>query len=212
MCFISHVFGCLWLFHSCPQFSIGNNIEAFHGFLWYSANMMSCYATGSLSIVSLLTLMSLTGKIQAVPLQERQTSAPSYVTTYGMVFVSPCRRAYSNWNSVAPLLYLDTAELYFPSDIGQQLVHTTPEVNSVVVAGAPSPLTLNNLASLNALGGTNVYLTSDEGIEALPSWFTGVKPDSTGKVSGAVTCAVVTVVKDSVAPGTVDAFYFYFYA
>jgi hypothetical protein len=107
---------------------------------------------------------------------------------------------------------LDSAELYFPSDLGQQLVHTKPEVNNVVVAGAPSPLTLNNLADLNALGGTNVYLTSNEGIEALPAWFTGVKPGSTGIVSGAVTCAVVTVEKDDIAPGTVDVFYLYFYA
>jgi hypothetical protein len=65
---------------------------------------------------------------------------------------------------------------------------------------------------LNAFAsdGTGVYLTSNEGIEALPLWFRGVPPDATtGSTGPAVSCAIVTVAK---ANDTLDAFYFYFYA
>lgn len=42
-----------------------------------------------------------------------------------------------------------------------QLDNTHPTINFTNITGAPSPLTLNNLAQLNNKGGTNVYLTSD---------------------------------------------------
>lgn len=96
-----------------------------------------------------------------------------------------------------------------PSDIGAQLVHTRPEVNVTAVQGAPSPLTLDNLDSLNALGGKNVYLTSLDDVSQNPAWSNGVKPDSTGKTNGAISNAVI--VNDHGA-GNVDAFYMYFYA
>jgi len=84
-------------------------------------------------------------------------------------------------------------------------------VNWTEVVGAPSPLTLDNLDSLNALGDTSVFLTSKEGINAnpQPDWFKGVTPNAAGKTEGAVSCAIV--VYDH-GDGTVDAFYFYFYA
>ena len=96
-----------------------------------------------------------------------------------------------------------------PSDIGAQLVHTRPQVNFSDVQGAPSPLTLDNLDSLNALGGKNVYLTSLDDVTTNPSWLNGVKPDGTGKTNGVSSTAVV--VNDHGA-GNVDAFYMYFYA
>ncbi|KAL8719964.1 MAG: hypothetical protein Q9225_003112 [Loekoesia sp. 1 TL-2023] len=111
--------------------------------------------------------------------------------------------------SYAPKVWLQSQDPYAPSDFGAQLVHTKPEVNFNVVTGASNPLTLDNLDSLNALGGQNVYLTSIDDITKNPSWLNGVKPDGSGKTNGATSCAVV--VNDH-GSGNVDAFYFYFYA
>jgi hypothetical protein len=98
-----------------------------------------------------------------------------------------------------------------PSDIASQLTHTIPEVSGVVDSNAPSPLTLENLNSLNSAGngGVDVYLTSKEGIQALPAWLDGVRPDTSHKTEGATSCTIITVDKGS---GGLDAFYFYFYA
>ena len=96
-----------------------------------------------------------------------------------------------------------------PSDIGAQLKHTTPENNFVKVPNVPSPLTLSNLNQLNALNGSNIYLTSNDDVTTNPTWLNGVKPDGTGKTDGAVSCAVIVNDRGS---GRVDAFYMYFYA
>lgn len=108
------------------------------------------------------------------------------------------------------MLHLYSLEAYQPSDIGAQLEHTIPEVNYQPVSA--QSYTLDDLDQLDSLGNTSIYLTSKEGIQALPAWFNGVKPDSVGVVSGAKTCAVVVVDKPNVDGGVVDAFYFYFYA
>ena len=111
----------------------------------------------------------------------------------------------------APILYLDTQETHFPSDLATHLTHVTAESNFTAVSGAPSPLTLDNLNTLNNLGGTNVYLTAKEGVNAnpQPAWFNGVVPDSTGKTQGATSCAIIVADKGN---GEVDVFYFYFYS
>ncbi|KAI4181088.1 MAG: hypothetical protein L6R41_006826 [Letrouitia leprolyta] len=111
--------------------------------------------------------------------------------------------------SYAPKVWLQSQDPYFPSDIGAQLAHTTPEINFNVVNGAPSPLTLNNLASLNAIGGQSIYLTSVDDITTSPLWLNGVMPDGNGKTNGATSC---TVVVNDHGNGNVDAFYFYFFA
>jgi hypothetical protein len=112
-------------------------------------------------------------------------------------------------SSPAPLVWLDTSERYFPSSIAAQLVHTTPEINFTPVAGAPSPLTLSNLDSLNSLGGSSIYLTSVDDITKNPAWLTGVKPVG-GSSTGAISCAIVV----NAHPGSsiTDVYYFYFYA
>ncbi|OOF90832.1 hypothetical protein ASPCADRAFT_58511 [Aspergillus carbonarius ITEM 5010] len=111
----------------------------------------------------------------------------------------------------APLVWLHSQETYMPSDIGQQLVHTSPMVNWTIIKAAPSPLTLNNLAELNTLGNTSVYLTSKEGIDAdpQPSWLHGVTPNAHGNTEGAISSTII--IRDH-GDGTLDAFYFYFYA
>ncbi|KAI4237408.1 MAG: hypothetical protein L6R40_005900 [Gallowayella cf. fulva] len=111
--------------------------------------------------------------------------------------------------SYAPKVWLQSQDPYYPSDIAAQLSHTKPEVNFNVVNGAPDPLTLDNLASLNALGGTNVYLTSVDDVTKNPSWLRGVKPDGNGKTNGATSSAIIVNDQGS---GNVDAYYMYFYA
>ena len=111
----------------------------------------------------------------------------------------------------APVVYLAQGEQHYPSDIAQQLVHTTPYVNYTAIANPPSPLTLNNLDQLNNYGnnGANVYLQSIEGATSNAGWFQGVAPDGRGLTESAISSAIITVDHGS---GLLDAFYFYFYA
>ncbi|KAB8236892.1 uncharacterized protein BDW43DRAFT_297914 [Aspergillus alliaceus] len=111
----------------------------------------------------------------------------------------------------APLVWLHSQDVYLPSDIGEQLLHTAPTVDWKPIEGASSPVTLNNLDQLNNHGNTSVYLTSKEGIDAdpQPAWFGGVKPNAEGRTQNAVSSTII--VRDH-GDGTLDAFYFYFYA
>lgn len=129
----------------------------------------------------------------ASPLNRRQAPAgvPSYVVDY------------------APVVYLYTGENYFPSDLSAQLANTRPELNYTPITNGPSPLTLDNLNDLNALGGKDVYLTSIDDVSTNPSWLYGVVPDASGKTDGAVSTGIIVV---DHGEGTVDAFYMYFYA
>lgn len=109
----------------------------------------------------------------------------------------------------APLVWLDTDEQFFPSDISAHLANTHPTVDGAEVTGAPSPLTLDNLDQLNNLGGTNVYLTANDDWTTGPTWTRGVRPDGNGRTTGAVSCAIVVRNKSD---STLNAFYFYFYS
>jgi hypothetical protein len=108
----------------------------------------------------------------------------------------------------APIVWLNSKEEYLPSDPAAQLAHTHPLVNGNPVVGHASPLTLENLDTLNKEGGKNVYLSANDYTEN-PPWLKGVRPDANGKTNGAVSCCII--VNDKGA-GIVDAFYFYFYA
>lgn len=109
----------------------------------------------------------------------------------------------------APLVWLHSQETYFPSDIGAQLKHTSPEINFSKFPNPPNPLTLSNLDRLNTPDGANTYLTSNDDVTTNPAWLNGVKPDSTGKSGNAVSCAIITNDRGN---GELDAFYMYFYA
>ena len=113
----------------------------------------------------------------------------------------------------APLLYLYSKDPYRPSDIGTQLVHTSPwhNLTPLPAASLPSPLTLDNLDQLNALGngGSDIFLTSNDDVSKNPVWLCGVNPDSEGRVHNAKTCVIIVAEKDD---GIVDVFYVYFYA
>jgi hypothetical protein len=113
--------------------------------------------------------------------------------------------------STAPIIYLDTAEAYFPSDIGAQISNTHPAINNTAIPSPPS-LTVTNLSLLNTYGanGTNVYLTSNVDVTLSPSWLTGIVPSSsTGKTHNAISAAIIVNEKSE---NVTDAFYMYFYA
>jgi hypothetical protein len=109
----------------------------------------------------------------------------------------------------APIVWLNSKEEYLPSDLAAQLTHTHPEANGGPIVDHASPLTLENVDTLNKDGGKNVYLTANDDYTKNPPWLKGVLPDANGKTNGAVSCCII--VNDKGA-GIVDAFYFYFYA
>lgn len=139
------------------------------------------------------TVLAFAACVLAAPMERRQapSGVPGYVVKY------------------APIVRLYSSETYLPSDIGAQLTNTNPTLNFTAISNAASPLTLDNLNSLNGLGGDNVYLTSKDNVDENPEWILGVKPDGSGKTDGAVSCAII--VNDH-GSGLVDAFYMYFYA
>lgn len=75
--------------------------------------------------------------------------------------------------------------------------------------GAQSPLTLDNLATLNNIAGTDVWLTSVDDITSSPAWLKGAKPDGSGRTPGATSAAIIVNDKGN---GNTDVFYMYFYA
>jgi hypothetical protein len=109
----------------------------------------------------------------------------------------------------APMVYLYSQDVYFPSDLGAQLQHIQPQVKFKPVSGGPDILTLDNVNELNEFGNANVYLTSTDNPTTYPDWLGGVKPDDSGKTNGAKSCAII--VNDH-GSGLVDVFYMYFYA
>ncbi|KAJ5624411.1 hypothetical protein N7510_000720 [Penicillium lagena] len=143
--------------------------------------------TSCLAALALSSIQPVTASLKAA------ASVPQYVYDY------------------APLVWLYSEDAYRPSDIGAQVANTIPEVNWKAVNGTPTPLTLDNLDSLNDLGNTSVYLTTHNGIaqEPEPSWWFGVTPNAQGQTNNATGCAIVTVDHGG---GSLDAFYFYFYA
>lgn len=111
--------------------------------------------------------------------------------------------------ATAPLVWLHPEDTYFPSDIAAQLLHTKPQINFADVPGYPNPLTLENLDSLNANKGSDVYLTSVDDLTTAPAWLNGVKPDKSHTTVGAISA---TVIVNDRGNGQVDAFYMYFNA
>ncbi|KAH8593002.1 hypothetical protein B0O99DRAFT_516521 [Bisporella sp. PMI_857] len=110
----------------------------------------------------------------------------------------------------APYVYLDREDAYLPSDMATHISSTHATLNFTPIEMAPERLSLQNLDSLNKLGGDQVYLTSTENVIKLPKYLRGTKPDpKTLQTKDAVSCVIIIVNKDS---GIVDAFYMYFYS
>ena len=118
------------------------------------------------------------------------------------------RVTFTDYIQSAPIVWLNSREEYLPSDIATQLAHTHPVKDGKPISGIASPLTLENLDTLND-GTQDVYLASNDDVSKDPAWLKGVRPDSHGKTNGAMSCCII--VNDKGAD-IVDAFYCYFYA
>lgn len=109
----------------------------------------------------------------------------------------------------APLVFLDRADPYFPSDMATHLAHTHPTKDWENITDAVQTLDLDNLHTLNDEGGKDVYLTSTVDLITLPPFLKGQKPDQkTLQTAGAISCVIIVVDKGS---GIMDAFFMYFY-
>lgn len=74
----------------------------------------------------------------------------------------------------APLIHLFSDEEYWPGDIAEHLVHTTPYAGFAPLTDCDSPYNLTNLDELNKFG-KGVYLKSNDNAEDRPDWLHGVK-------------------------------------
>jgi hypothetical protein len=93
---------------------------------------------------------------QALPEESRQgeREVPQYVLDY------------------APLIHLFSGEEYWPGDIAEHLIHTTPHLNYTPLQAADDHPNLTNLGDLNSWG-RFVYLQSDDNVEDRPDWLGG---------------------------------------
>ncbi|KAH7075213.1 hypothetical protein FB567DRAFT_452873 [Paraphoma chrysanthemicola] len=72
----------------------------------------------------------------------------------------------------APLIHLYSGEQFWPGDIAEHLIHTTPHLNYTPLQAAEDHPTLSNLGELNNWG-RFVYLQSDDNVEDRPEWLGG---------------------------------------
>ena len=74
----------------------------------------------------------------------------------------------------APMVHLFSSEEYWPCDIADHLVHTTPYLNYTAIEDLQENRTLDNLEELNSYG-RFTYLQSDDNVEEMPMWLGGSK-------------------------------------
>lgn len=121
----------------------------------------------------------------------------------------------------APYVHLYSGENFWPCDIADHLVHTTPRLNFTAIDGMENDRTVDNLDELNKFGRAT-YLQSDDNVEERPDWLGGAvnipsdskegsSPKNGSKPGGYSSAPAVLVVipKDD---GIIDAFWFYFYS
>jgi len=76
----------------------------------------------------------------------------------------------------APLVHLYSGEQFWPCDIAEHLIHTTPHLNYTPLQARSEHPNLTNLDELNQWKqGRFVYLTSDDNVEERPDWLGGEK-------------------------------------
>ncbi|KAL1638994.1 Vacuolar protein sorting-associated protein 62 [Diplodia intermedia] len=81
----------------------------------------------------------------------------------------------------APLMHLFSGEKFWPCDIADHLIHTTPHLNYTPIQARSDHPNLTDLDELNEFG-YSVYLQSDDNVEERPAWLGGesnvpTKPD-----------------------------------
>lgn len=72
----------------------------------------------------------------------------------------------------APLMHLFSGEKFWPCDIADHLIHTTPHLNYTPIQAKSDHPNLTNLDELNEFG-YSVYLQSDDNVEERPAWLGG---------------------------------------
>ncbi|KAF2088646.1 hypothetical protein K490DRAFT_39142 [Saccharata proteae CBS 121410] len=72
----------------------------------------------------------------------------------------------------APLVHLFSGEKFWPCDIAEHLIHTTPHLNYTPVQARSDHPNLTDLDDLNRWG-RFVYLKSDDNVEERPDWLGG---------------------------------------
>lgn len=72
----------------------------------------------------------------------------------------------------APYIHLYSGEEFWPCDIAEHLIHTTPHVNYTPIQAISDHPNLTNLNKLNDYG-RFVYLQSDDNVEDRPDWLGG---------------------------------------
>lgn len=72
----------------------------------------------------------------------------------------------------APLIHLYSGEEFWPGDIAEHLIHTTPHLNYTPLQASSDHPNLTNLNDLNNWG-RFVYLQSDDNVEDRPKWLGG---------------------------------------
>ncbi|KAF2115411.1 vacuolar sorting-associated protein-like protein [Lophiotrema nucula] len=86
--------------------------------------------------------------------EQHAREVPSYVTEY------------------APYIHLFSGEEFWPCDIADHLIHTTPHLNYTPLKATSDHPNLTNLDDLNEWG-RFVYLQSDDNVEDRPEWLGG---------------------------------------
>lgn len=90
----------------------------------------------------------------------------------------------------APYVHLFSGEQYWPGDLAEHLLHSTPRLNYTTILEMVDDRSLNNLDEMNdidmGLHGRYVYLQSNENVEEKPAWLGGSVniPASPKKVLG----------------------------
>jgi hypothetical protein len=72
----------------------------------------------------------------------------------------------------APLIHLYSGEDFWPGDIAEHLIHTTPHLNYTPLQATDDHPNLSTLDTLNRWG-RFVYLQSDDNVEDRPQWLGG---------------------------------------
>lgn len=115
----------------------------------------------------------------------------------------------------APYVHLFSGEEFWPCDMAEHLLHTTPFLNYTPIEEMKDDRTLDNLHELNSFG-RYTYLQSNDNVEERPNWLGGARnipesSESDGTPRGRSSAPAVLVVIPK-GNGIVDAFWFYFYS
>ena len=79
----------------------------------------------------------------------------------------------------APYVHLFSRESFWPCDLAEHLVHTSPHLNYTKITDLEFDVNLTNLHELNDYNGGShrrwMYLKSDDNVEERPQWLGGAK-------------------------------------